>query len=142
MLGLALAPTVSRALSVLHTGHGASLASATLTAPQHHDCDEPATSQTDDAAGSAEAAPASNVPMAHPGGHGDHGNGASGNHDHLNHCPLCGVAATAWTVAPAAARWNGVEHGVARHAAVAGDAIPQAATPWSVHQPRGPPSQA
>ncbi|MEQ1807420.1 MAG: hypothetical protein ABL900_18725 [Burkholderiaceae bacterium] len=36
MLGIGLAPTVSRALSALHTGHGASMVRTALAAPGHH----------------------------------------------------------------------------------------------------------
>ncbi len=137
MLGLALAPAVSRALSVLHTGHRALAASAALQATSHEECDDAAASNSETAQTFAAATPAA---VAQHAGHGAHDNGAAGDHDHLNHCPLCGIAATAWSVAPAAPCWAVQPHAATRVALPAYDAAQRSVETWPAHRPRGPPN--
>ncbi len=139
MLGLALAPTVSRALSAMHPAQGASVAMATLAASQHEDCDEAARPTSD--APLADA-PAAGAPLAHHAAHDPHGSGTAGDHDHLNHCPMCGIAATAWSVAPAPPLWGIAPHTAERQALPVRDAAPRGFDAESAHRPRGPPSLA
>jgi hypothetical protein len=152
MLGLALAPTVSRALSVLdthgdaHAGHSAPAhaerhAAAALpgTAPEHADCDEAPAPESDDAL--AREGAMSEAPP-HPPGHEQHGRGAAAEHDHFNHCPLCAIAATAWTVAPAPCTGCAVPLAAQHARAPIADAATPGVAAWSAHQPRGPPASA
>ena len=152
MLGLALAPTVSRALSVrgaagLQHGH-AVMAGA---AGRHAECDEAdAASLAASASASVNGSPAeepsaaasSAEPAAHPAGHAHHNGGAAAEHDHFNHCPMCGVAATPCTVSPPAPNWVVAVPETARRSVPRGDAVLLQARAWSAHRPRGPPSAA
>ncbi|MFZ2650625.1 MAG: DUF2946 family protein, partial [Burkholderiaceae bacterium] len=60
-------------------------------------------------------------------------------HEHLNHCPMCGIAATAWTIALAQSALARIAHAGADRLYAAADAPPPAVTAWSAHRPRGPP---
>jgi len=124
MLGLALAPAVSRALAHRESAAAHPLATAGV-ATGHADCDE------------ADAA----SPALHPAAHGQHGSGTGLGHDHLDHCPMCGIAATAWAFAPAAPAWAGHPGGVARSAPARADAVAPAANAWPAHWSRGPPAR-
>ena len=141
MLGLALAPTVSRALSVLGSsaGHVHGAAAIVEATAGHADCDDSAAASDDP---SAQRSGAALPTLDQQGGHAGQGHGAAGEHDHFNHCPLCGVAATAWTVAPAVSTWGVDPQGADGHSRQAGDAAPLPSTAWPAHQPRGPPSRA
>jgi hypothetical protein len=142
MLGLALAPTVSRALSWSAAGH-APAALAAVAATEHADCDNANTAVPTPAMLPAPESAEASAQRSEPAHHGHHGGGGNAEpHDHLNHCPLCGVAATAWTVAPPAPAWDALPHNAAQQALPACDAAPCGFGAWSAHQPRGPPGQA
>jgi hypothetical protein len=55
---------------------------------------------------------------------------------------MCGIAATAWTVAPPAPAWDALPHGAGQQALPACDAAPRGLDAWFDHRPRGPPAQA
>lgn len=143
MLGLALAPTVSRASSALHTGHESAVLAAASGHAEHAACDEADAGTPTRSAVSAPDTDAVPAQVAAHSSHSHHGGGGTAEpHDHLNHCPLCGVAATAWTVAPPAPVWGAVPHGDLQRALPARDTTPCGRDAWSDHQPRGPPAHA